>query len=88
MWLRDNAHPLALGRVIGDVVDPFVPSVSMKITYRVHRLVMINNCELRPSFVSSYPLVKVGGEDMRSFYTLVNATFSFFFNFFNSFLHT
>nr|ANS56335.1 FT/TFL1-like protein [Ephedra przewalskii] len=60
---------LVLGRVIGDVVDVFSPSVAMSVAYNGKQL--SNGCECKPSAVSSPPLVSIGGADLRSFFTLV-----------------
>ncbi|KMZ56421.1 Protein HEADING DATE 3B [Zostera marina] len=67
---RDKAHSLMMGRVIGDVVDPFTTSVSMKIKYG-DRGIVITGCEFKPSVLSTHPIVRVGGEDLRNFFTLV-----------------
>ena len=65
---RDR-DPLVVGRVIGDVLDPFTKSVSLRVTYTSKEV--INGCELKPSQVVSQPRVDIGGEDLRTFYTLV-----------------
>uniref|UniRef100_A0A7N0V391 Flowering locus T n=1 Tax=Kalanchoe fedtschenkoi TaxID=63787 RepID=A0A7N0V391_KALFE len=62
--------PLVVGRVIGDVLDPFTRSISLAVTYNNNREVA-NACELKPSQVVSQPRVDIGGEDLRTFYTLV-----------------
>ncbi|GJU09290.1 CEN-like protein 1 [Tanacetum coccineum] len=61
---------LAVGRVIGDVIDPFTPSVTMNITYNSHYPVF-NGHELMPNIITSKPHVQIGGVDMRSSYTLI-----------------
>ncbi|KAL6626930.1 hypothetical protein ACP70R_030656 [Stipagrostis hirtigluma subsp. patula] len=60
---------LLLGRVIGDVVDQFSPTVALRVSYNGRRI--MNGADLRPSAVSARPRVEVGGEDLREFYTLV-----------------
>lgn len=65
---RDR-DPLVVGRVVGDVLDPFVRSTSLRVSYG-NRTVS-NGCELKPSMVVHQPRVEVGGPDMRTFYTLV-----------------
>ncbi|URD92147.1 Cen-like protein [Musa troglodytarum] len=62
--------PLVVGRVIGEVLDSFNPSVKMLVTYNSDKLVF-NGHELYPSAVTSKPRVEVQGGDMRSFFTLV-----------------
>ncbi|GJW46948.1 CEN-like protein 2 [Tanacetum coccineum] len=65
-------HPLVLGRVVGDVVDPFVPSVNMCVMYKdSSNQVYIMANERSPFSVTSKPRVDVHGEDLRSFFTLI-----------------
>ncbi|POO01268.1 Phosphatidylethanolamine-binding protein PEBP [Trema orientale] len=64
------SDPLVLGRVIGDVVDPFSPSLRISVTYNSNKKVY-NGHELFPSSVTIKPKVEVHGGDMRSFFTLV-----------------
>ena len=63
-------EPLIIGRVIGDVIDSFNPSVRMSVTYNSNKQVY-NGHELLPSTVTLKPRVEVQGGDMRSFFTLV-----------------
>jgi len=65
---RDR-DPLSVGRVIGDVLDPFTKSISLRVTYSSREV--NNGCELKPSQVANQPRVDIGGEDLRTFYTLV-----------------
>nr|UYR57988.1 centroradialis 1 [Camellia flavida]UYR57994.1 centroradialis 1 [Camellia flavida] len=64
-----NSEPLVVGRVIGDVVDTFCPSVKMSVTYKNREV--FNGHELFPSSVTTKPRVEVEGGDMRSFFTLI-----------------
>ncbi|KAI3842553.1 hypothetical protein MKX03_034419 [Papaver bracteatum] len=66
---RTPRDPLVVGRVIGDVMDPFVRSVPIRIAYRSRTVA--NGCEIKPSAVPDHPRVDIGGDDMRNFYTLV-----------------
>ncbi|CAL1367141.1 unnamed protein product [Linum trigynum] len=68
---RVFADPLLVGRVIGDVIDSFNPSVKMKVTYNSTKLQVFNGHELFPSAVTLKPKVEVLGGDLRSFFTLV-----------------
>ncbi|KAJ0816079.1 putative phosphatidylethanolamine-binding protein [Helianthus annuus] len=61
---------LAVGRVIGDVVDPFTPSVTMEVAYNSHYTVSSGH-ELMPNIITSKPQVHIGGVDMRSAYTII-----------------
>ncbi|KAD5961236.1 hypothetical protein E3N88_12709 [Mikania micrantha] len=61
---------LVVGRVIGDVVDQFTPSVTLDVTYNPDHPVF-NGHELMPNLITSKPHVSVGGIDMRSSYTIV-----------------
>lgn len=65
---RDR-DPLAVGRVVGDVLDPFTRSITLRITYNNSEL--NNGCEFKPSQVLNQPRIDVGGDDLRTFYTLV-----------------
>ncbi|KAD5961263.1 hypothetical protein E3N88_12736 [Mikania micrantha] len=78
-WLRDflwaqasqySSMSLILGRVIGDIVDQFTPSVAMDVTYTPDQPVS-NGQELMPNLIASKPHVNVGGVDMRSSYTII-----------------
>lgn len=64
--------PLVVGRVIGDVVDPFVRRVALRVGYASRDVA--DGCDLRPSDIADQPRVDVGGQDMRTFYTLVSST--------------
>ncbi|RRT76089.1 hypothetical protein BHE74_00017665 [Ensete ventricosum] len=61
--------PLTVGRVIGDVLDSFNPSVKLEVVYGPNKRVY-NGHEFMPSAVCAKPRVEIGGDDMRSFYTL------------------
>ena len=61
---------LTVGRVIGDVLDPFTRSVPLRVTYNSREVT--NGCEFKPSAVVEQPRVEVGGTDLRIFYTLVS----------------
>lgn len=65
---RDR-DPLVVGRVIGDVLDPFTRSISLRATYATRDV--NNGVELKPSQVVNQPRVDIGGDDLRTFYTLV-----------------
>ncbi|KAK4403802.1 UNVERIFIED_CONTAM: protein HEADING DATE 3A [Sesamum radiatum] len=65
---RDR-DPLVVGRVVGDVLDPFTRSVGLRVTYSSREV--SNGCEFRPSQVLNQPRVDVGGDDLRTFFTLV-----------------
>ncbi|KAJ8493394.1 hypothetical protein OPV22_015115 [Ensete ventricosum] len=67
---RVSSDPLVVGRVIGEVIDSFSPTVKMTVTYNSNKLVC-NGHEFFPSAVVSKPRVEVQGGDMRSFFTLV-----------------
>ncbi|KAK7345353.1 hypothetical protein VNO77_15956 [Canavalia gladiata] len=65
---RMPTDPLIVGRVIGDVVDSFIPTIKMTVTYNKKQV--YNGHELFPSTVTIRPKVEIGG-DMRSFFTLI-----------------
>lgn len=62
--------PLTVGRVIGDVLDMFTPSIKISVVYNSHTQVN-NGFELMPSAITAPPRVEVVGGDMRTFYTLI-----------------
>lgn len=62
-------EPLRLANIIGDVVDMFCPSVKMTVKYESNQV--SNGQELMPSAIVCPPTVEVGGEDMRTSFTLV-----------------
>lgn len=63
-------EPLVVGRVIGEVLDYFIPSIKMAVSYNSNKLVF-NGHEFYPSALTSKPRVEVQGEDLRSLFTLV-----------------
>lgn len=64
------ADPLAIGRVVGDVVDYFTPTMKMAVTYSNKQV--YNGHEFFPSSIAIKPKVQIHGGDMRSFFTLVS----------------
>ncbi|KAF1859989.1 hypothetical protein Lal_00027837 [Lupinus albus] len=64
-----SRNPLVVGRVIGDVLDPFESSISMRVTYNNRDV--SNGSEFKPSHVVNQPRVCIGGDDLRNLYTLV-----------------
>ena len=64
------SEPLIVGRVIGDVLDSFTPTVKMRVTYNNKQV--CKGVELHPSLVTTKPRVEIQGSDMRYFFTLVN----------------
>jgi protein FLOWERING LOCUS T len=70
--MQDNSDPLVLGRVVGDVLDRFVRSTPLRVSYGSREVT--NGMEFRPSQVVNHPRVEIGGNDLRTFYTLVSIT--------------
>jgi len=64
-----SRDPLVVGRVIGDVLEPFECSIPMRVTYSNRDV--SNGCEFKPSQVVNQPRINIGGDDLRNFYTLV-----------------
>ena len=64
-------EPLVVGKVIGEVLDDFNPTVKMMVTYSSNKQVF-NGHELFPSAVAAKPRVHVEG-DLRSLFTLVRS---------------
>ncbi|CAI0546928.1 unnamed protein product [Linum tenue] len=67
---RGAMEPLIVGRVVGEVVEMFNPSVRMSVTYNSNKQVS-NGHELMPAVVASRPRVDIGGDDLRTPYTLI-----------------
>eukprot|EP00246_Nothoceros_aenigmaticus_P017245 TRINITY_DN82_c0_g1_i5.p1 TRINITY_DN82_c0_g1~~TRINITY_DN82_c0_g1_i5.p1 ORF type:complete len:142 (+),score=8.85 TRINITY_DN82_c0_g1_i5:398-823(+) len=65
-----STDPLVVGRVIGDVIDLFVPTISMSVYYNVRQV--NNGCEIKPSATTSPPSVQIAGRTSSdSYFTLV-----------------
>lgn len=62
---------LATGRVIGDVLDPFISTVDLTVMYGDDGMPVISGVELRAPAIAEKPVVEVGGDDLRVAYTLV-----------------
>ncbi|KAF8779259.1 hypothetical protein HU200_002939 [Digitaria exilis] len=54
-----HVDPLVMGRVIGDVVDLFVPTVPMSVRFGIRDLT--NGCEIKPSIAVDPPAVQIAG---------------------------
>lgn len=63
-----SVDPLVVGRVIGDVLDMFVPSVTMSVYYGAKHVT--NGCDIKPSMASNPPKVTISGHS-EQLYTLV-----------------
>jgi hypothetical protein len=68
-----HVDPLVVGRVIGDVVDLFVPSVAISVRFGTKDLT--NGCEIRPSVAAVPPAVHIAGR-ANDLFTLVRTTSS------------
>jgi protein FLOWERING LOCUS T len=65
-----SRDPLVVGHVVGDIVDPFVTTASLRVFYNSKE--MTNGSELKPSQVLNQPRIYIEGRDMRTLYTLVS----------------
>ncbi|KAK9107718.1 hypothetical protein Syun_023729 [Stephania yunnanensis] len=65
---RDR-DPLVVGRVTGDVVDPFERCVTLRVIYGNREIT--NGCDLRPSAVVNQPAIEIGENDTTTLYTLI-----------------
>lgn len=63
-----SVDPLVVGRVIGDVIDMFVPSVGMSVYYGSKHVT--NGCDVKPSMANSPPKLNITGHS-DELYTLV-----------------
>ncbi|XP_048502480.1 protein FLOWERING LOCUS T-like isoform X2 [Beta vulgaris subsp. vulgaris] len=64
--VRDS---LVVGQVIGDVLDPFTRSATLRVIYESREV--INACEFKPSQVVNPPRIEILGNNARALYTLV-----------------
>lgn len=70
-----SVDPLVVGRVIGDVVDMFVPSVNMSVYYGAKHVT--NGCDIKPSMAINPPKITITGRS-DELYALVCSPFGFF----------
>lgn len=63
-----SVDPLVVGRVIGDVVDMFVPSVTMTVFFESQQLT--NGGSIKPSLAFNPPRITLTGHP-EQLYTLV-----------------
>lgn len=63
-----HVDPLVVGRVIGDVVDLFVPTVAVSARFGAKDLT--NGCEIKPSVAAAAPAVLIAGR-ANDLFTLV-----------------
>ena len=54
-----STDPLVVGRVIGDVIDMFLPSMDMAVYYGSKQV--INGCKIKPSATVDYPNMQIVG---------------------------
>jgi len=63
-----SVDPLVVGRVIGDVVDMFIPSVNMSLYYGTRHVT--SGCDIKPSVAVNPPKLTLTG-NKEKLYTLV-----------------
>ncbi|KAB5524547.1 hypothetical protein DKX38_022369 [Salix brachista] len=63
-----SVDPLVVGRVIGDVIDMFVPAINMSVYYGSKHV--SNGCEIKPSLAVNPPKVTISGHS-DELYTMV-----------------
>nr|AGU12402.1 flowering locus T [Allium fistulosum] len=64
-----SRDPLVVGNVVGDVLDPFHKTASLRVIYNNKEVT--NGCELKPSMVMHEPIIDIGGNESRALYTIV-----------------
>eukprot|EP00268_Persea_americana_P069730 TRINITY_DN9979_c0_g2_i1.p1 TRINITY_DN9979_c0_g2~~TRINITY_DN9979_c0_g2_i1.p1 ORF type:complete len:203 (-),score=27.55 TRINITY_DN9979_c0_g2_i1:335-859(-) len=65
-----SVEPLAVGRVIGDVLDMFTPTVGFNVHYGPKQVA--NGCQIKPSSTVDRPRVQIYGSHIsNNLYTLV-----------------
>ncbi|PKA55137.1 Protein mother of FT and TF 1 [Apostasia shenzhenica] len=60
--------PLVVGRVIGDVVDFFMPTVAMSVNFNSKNI--SNSCRIKPAMAINQPIIHITGRSSQLF-TLV-----------------
>ncbi|KAL9306525.1 Protein MOTHER of FT and TFL1 [Arabidopsis thaliana] len=63
-----SVDPLVVGRVIGDVLDMFIPTANMSVYFGPKHIT--NGCEIKPSTAVNPPKVNISGHS-DELYTLV-----------------
>ncbi|KAF9667549.1 hypothetical protein SADUNF_Sadunf15G0034700 [Salix dunnii] len=67
-FMAASVDPLVVGRVIGDVIDMFVPAINMSVYYGSKHV--SNGCEIKPSLAVNPPKVTISGHS-DELYTMV-----------------
>lgn len=67
--MASSVDPLVVGRVIGDVLDMFVPSIHMSVYYGSKHVT--NGCNIKPSMAVDPPKLTISGHP-DELYTLVS----------------
>lgn len=73
--MAPDRDPLVVSHVIGDVVDAFTRSAGLRVSFAGREVT--NGCEFKPSAVVNPPRVDIGGDSMRSLFTLVHTLLSY-----------
>ncbi|XP_010268336.1 PREDICTED: protein HEADING DATE 3A-like [Nelumbo nucifera] len=73
MSVATAIDPLTVGQVIVDVVNMFVPTITISVYFETDDITDTNGCEIKPSMAINHPKprVEIGGNDLRKLYTLV-----------------
>ncbi|XP_047941276.1 protein MOTHER of FT and TFL1-like [Salvia hispanica] len=66
---RASLDPLVVGRVVGDVLDIFVPTAELAVRYTAQKI-SINGGKVKPSSAAERPNVRITGSP-NNYYTLV-----------------
>ncbi|KAI4302551.1 hypothetical protein MLD38_038280 [Melastoma candidum] len=66
--MASTVDPLVVGRVIGDVVDMFIPCETISVDFASKHVT--NGCNVKPSAAAAVPSVKISGHS-KDLYTLV-----------------
>lgn len=76
MMLPVSVDPLIVGRVIGDVIDLFTPSVSMSVYFGAKHIT--NGCEIKPSISIMPPKVTISGHTNELYTLVILLNYSYF----------
>lgn len=77
-----SVDPLVVGRVIGDVVDMFVPTATMSVYFNSKHVT--NGCDIKPSLAVNPPRLVISGHpcDLYTLVILITRFFLFLFSWF------
>lgn len=80
---RASLDPLVVGRVVGDVLDIFVPTAELVVRYATKKI-NINGSKVKPSLAAETPKLRINGSP-NHYYTLVSNSYVIIINYYPKF---